>query len=114
MLFLNSWRASVIPYYVTTHSPAIPVAPWDPCFLFFFGGEVQEQYFFDKLKHFSDKSKIFPDDNILNLHPPPVDNFDNFRQHSQLSDGSQHGATELFKNSIATQVKRSSDLTSTH
>ena len=23
MLFLNSWRASVIPYYVTTHPPAI-------------------------------------------------------------------------------------------
>jgi hypothetical protein len=23
MLFLNSWRVSVVPYYVTTHSPAI-------------------------------------------------------------------------------------------
>ena len=23
LLFLNSWRASVIPYYVTTHPPAI-------------------------------------------------------------------------------------------
>jgi hypothetical protein len=25
MLFLNSWRVSVIPYYVTTHSPAIQI-----------------------------------------------------------------------------------------
>jgi hypothetical protein len=23
MLFLNSWRVSVVPYYVTTHPPAI-------------------------------------------------------------------------------------------
>ena len=23
MLFLNSWRVSLVPYYVTTHPPAI-------------------------------------------------------------------------------------------
>jgi hypothetical protein len=28
MLFLNSWRASVIPYYVTTHPPAIQKQHW--------------------------------------------------------------------------------------
>ena len=54
------------------------VAPWDPCF-FFGGGGGQGQYFSDKPKIFSDKPKNFPDDNILNLQPPPI--FDNFRQH---------------------------------
>ena len=28
MLFLNSWRVSVIPYYVTTHPPAIQKQHW--------------------------------------------------------------------------------------
>jgi hypothetical protein len=28
MLFLNSWGVSVVPYYVTTHSPAIQKQHW--------------------------------------------------------------------------------------
>ena len=28
MLFLNSWRVSVVPYYVTTHPPAIQKQHW--------------------------------------------------------------------------------------
>jgi hypothetical protein len=28
MLFMNSWRVSVVPYYVTTHPPAIQKQHW--------------------------------------------------------------------------------------
>ncbi len=85
------------------YTALVPVAPWDQWFRG--GGGGQGQYFSGKPKIFSDKPKNFPEDNILNLSPPPPPRrqpwqfpttLTIFRRVSTIGGPPGHGATASF------------------